>query len=308
MTHPVGSVHDGGSVTVRQLLANPLTIPARILRLLDNSFLTDAIFRNAGRNDAGVVMFEESTPAFLSGDPEDVAEYAEIPVSIGRRGAPSFAVGVKRGLAVRVSREMRDENRVDEVQRQIRQLVNTMIRAEEKALRTLLTASAAIPAIAASATWQTTGKPRLDLANAAETVGSQNAGMGTEDVLGFVPDAVILPASLVPTLMNNTDFLQVYNAGANADEDIRYTGRLPGTVMGLTVLTSRFWVSNKALVLQRGEVGFRSDSRPLEVTPMYGEGGGPNGGPTESWRTDTTRKRVLGIDQPKAACWINGIV
>ncbi len=150
--------------------------------------------------------------------------------------------------------------------------------------------------------------PRLDLANAAETVGSQNAGMGTEDVLGFVPDTVILPATLVPTLMNNTDFLQVYNAGANADEDIRYTGRLPGTVMGLTVLTSRFWVSNKALVLQRGEVGFRSDSRPLEVTPLYGEGGGPNGGPTESWRPDTTRKRVRGLDQPKAACWINGIV
>jgi hypothetical protein len=303
----VGSISDGNAVTVRDLIGNPLLIPARILELLDNSFLTDVVFRDAGRNSAGVVAFEASTPAFLSGDPEDVAEYAEIPVSIGTRGTPSFAVGVKRGLGVRVSREMRDENRLDDVNRQIRQLANTMIRSEEKALRSLLLA-AAVPAIAASATWTSTGKPRLDLANAAETVGAQNAGMGTEDILGFVPDTVILPANLAPTLLNNADFLSVYNAGANAGEDIRYTGALPGQVLGLRVLTSRFWPLNKALVLERGTLGFRSDTRPLEVTPLYGEGGGPNGGPTESWRTDSTRKRVLGVDQPLSACWINGIV
>jgi len=306
-TYTVGSIHDGSATTVSDMLANPLFIPARLFELLNNAFLTDVVFRDAGRNSAGVVAFEANVPSFLSGDPEAIAEYGEIPVSIGTRGTPSFAVGIKRGLAVRVSREMRDENRVDDVRRQMTQLTNTMIRAEERALRSLLEV-ATIPAITASASWSTTGKPRLDIANGVNLVSSQNQGQGTEDILGFRPDTLIIPAGMEPVLMNNDDFLKVYNAGANSAEDIRYTGRLPGNVLGLDVLTSRFWPSNRALLIERGTVGFRSDTRPLEVTPMYGEGGGPNGGPTESWRTDTTRKRVLGIDTPKAAAWINGIV
>lgn len=307
MSTTVGSVSDGPAITVRQLVANPLNIPARVKQLLNNNFLTDVIFRDAGGNGAGAVVYEESTPLFLAGSPEDVAEFGEIPVAVGQRGTPRLAVGVKRGLGVRVSREMRDENRLDDVNRQLIQLRNTMVRAEENALLSLAQA-AAIPAITASATWGTTGKPRLDIANAMETVAGQNAGEGTQDVLGFEPDTIILPGNITPVLLNNSDFLSIYsNNPTTGAEDIRYTGVLPGTVMGLTALRTRFWPSNKALVIQRGIVGFRSDTRPLEITPLYPEGNGPNGGPTESWRTDTTRKRVLGVDQPLAACWINGI-
>jgi hypothetical protein len=81
MPNTVGSVSDGPNITVRQLVAEPLMLPTRTIDLLDNSFLTDVIFRDAGRNGAGVVQYEESMPLFLAGDPEDVAEYAEIPVS-----------------------------------------------------------------------------------------------------------------------------------------------------------------------------------------------------------------------------------
>jgi hypothetical protein len=306
MPNTVGSVSDGPNITVRQLVAEPLMLPTRTIDLLDNSFLTDVIFRDAGRNGAGVVQYEESMPLFLAGDPEDVAEYAEIPVSIGQRGVPKIAVGVKRGLGIRISREMIDENRVGDVNRQLIQLRNTMVRAEEKALKTLALA-AAIPAVTASASWSTTGVPRKDIANAIQTVTTANAGLGTEDIMGFVPDTIILPYTITAGLMGNTDWLSVYTAGQNADEDIRYTGRLPGRVLGLTPLQSLFWPTNKALVLQRGIVGFRSDTRPLESTPVYPEGNGPNGGPTESYRSDSTRKRVLGVDQPLAACWINGV-
>ena len=302
----VASVSDGVNVTVRQLVAEPLLLPTRIIDLLDNSFLTTAIFRDAGRNGAGVVQYEESTPLFLAGDPEDIAEYGEIPVAVGQRGVPRIAVGVKRGLGVRISREMIDENRLNDVQRQVIQLRNTMVRAEEKALKTLLLA-ATIPAITASATWATTGTPRKDIANAIATVTGQVAFAGSEDLLGFGPDTIIMPATVTASLMGNADWLSVYTAGQNSGEDIRYTGRVPGTVLGLTPLQTYFWPTNKALVLQRGAVGFRSDTRPLEATPIYPEGNGPNGGPTESFRTDTTRKRVLGVDQPLAACWINSI-
>jgi hypothetical protein len=202
---------------------------------------------------------------------------------------------------------MIDENNLGDVNRQLIQLRNTMVRAEEKALRSLALA-AAIPSITASASWSTTGTPRKDIANAMQTVaGAVPVGATTEDVLGFIPDTIIMPQTITAGLMGNTDWLSVYTAGQNAAEDVRYTGRLPGQVLGLTPLQTYFWPSNKALVIQRGIVGFRSDTRPLEATPVYPEGNGPNGGPTESFRSDTTRKRVLAVDQPLAACWINGI-
>jgi hypothetical protein len=307
MAVTVASVSDGPNITVRQLVDNPLMIPARVLDMLDNSFLTDVIFRDGGRNGSAVVEYDESTPLFLAGDPEDVAEYAEIPVSVGQRGVPKIAVGVKRGLGIRISREMIDENRLDDVNRQLIQLRNTMVRAEEKALKALLLATT-IPSITASATWATTGTPRKDIANAMQTVlGAVPAGATTEDILGFTPDTIILPAASWAGLLGNADWNTVYAAGQNAGEDIRYTGRMPGEVLGLAPLRSYFWPTNKALVLQRGLLGFRSDTRPLESTPVYPEGNGPNGGPTESFRSDTTRKRVFGVDQPLAACWINAI-
>jgi hypothetical protein len=307
MAVTVASVSDGPNITVRQLVGDPLLVPARVLEMLDNSFLTDVVFRNAGGNEAGLVTFDESTPLFLAGDPEDIAEYGEIPISTGQRGVPKLAVGVKRGLGIRISREMIDENRVGDVNRQLIQLRNTMVRAEEKALKTLLLA-ASIPSITASATWSTTGTPRKDIANAMQTVaGAITPGGTTEDVLGFIPDTLILPQTATAGLMGNADWNTVYAAGQNAAEDIRYTGRLPGQVLGLTPLQTYFWPTNKALVIQRGIVGLRSDTRPLESTPVYPEGNGPNGGPRESFRSDTTRKRVLAVDQPLAACWINGI-
>jgi hypothetical protein len=305
----VGSVSDGSRTTVADLVGNPLMIPARIIELLNNAFLTDVVFRNAGGNSNGLVGFEENTPLFLAGDVEDVAEYGEIPIAVGQRGIARVAVGVKRGLGVRVSREMRDENQVDKVNLQIRQLTNTMIRSEERVLRALLLASSSIPSIAATAAWTgATSKVRRDISAAQEKVATAKpaAEVSTEEYLGFDADTIILPGSIRAVLQDNEEFLKVYNTTAEG-EALAFRGTMPGQVLGLNPLLTRFWPNDRALVLQRGTVGFRSDTRPLEATGLYPEGNGPNGGPTESWRTDTTRKRVLGVDQPLAACWITGI-
>ena len=40
---------------------------------------------------------------------------------------------------------------------------------------------------------------------------------------------------------------------------------------------------------------------------MYPEGNGPNGGPTESYRSDASYKRAIAVDQPKAAMWLTGV-
>jgi hypothetical protein len=308
MSVSIISVDDGNRTTVDDLKSNPLMVPARIMELLDNQFLDDVIFRDAGANATAIMEFEQSTPLFLDDESETVAEFSEIPVGAGRRGLRRIAVGVKKGRGVRISKEMVDENKIDDVNRQIIQLTNTMIRARHRAARAALLADSAVPTIAATAAWGTTGsRIRRDVMAAVEVVSSAVPdGSSAEDVLGFEPDTIILPGSITPVLMDDEDFLKIF-VGDIAGDSPAYTGTMPRQIAGMLPLRTRFWPGDRALVLERGTIGKRSDARPLQVTELYGEGNGPNGGPTESWRSDATYKRVLGVDQPLAACWITGI-
>lgn len=306
---PVGvvSVTDGPRTTVADLIGNPLVIPTRIIELLTNKFIADTLLRNAGRNGNGLVSYRESNPLYLGADVEVVAEYGEIPVAAGQVGTPRIAMAIKKGLGIRVSKEMRDENNIDLVNLQITQLTNTIIRANDRALRALLL-DPSVPTIAATAAWTGAGsKVRRDIANAMEVVASATPNAtADDDLLGFEPNTIVLPGSITPVLIDNAEFLEVYKTSA-PDENLAYTGKLPGDVFGMAALQSRSWPKDRVLVCERGTMGFYSDTRALQSTGLYGEGGGPNGGPTESWRSDTTQKRAVGLDQPKAACWITGI-
>lgn len=305
----VVSVNDGPRITINDLVGNPKLVPTKIIELLANQFLSESLLRNAGPNVNGMVSYHESTPLYLEEGPEPVAEFAEIPVTAGAIGLPKIAVSQKLAHGIRVSKDRIDEQRLDLVQTEITQLVNTFIRNDDRALRHLL-ANSAIPEIPASAAWTDgAGSPRHDIAAAMERIGSASLSGDTDgdDTMGFVADTVVLPASITPVLMDNDKFLDVYKDSGLGAEDIRYTGKLPNQIMGMAALQSRSWPLDRVLVIERHTVGFYSDSRPLQSTAMYPEGGGPNGGPTESWRSDTSRKRVSAVDQPLAACWITGV-
>ncbi|WP_010541896.1 hypothetical protein [Dietzia alimentaria] len=304
----VVSVNDGPRITINDLVGSPKLVPTKIIQMLANQFLSESLLRDAGPNVNGMVSYNESTPLYLDEGPEPVAEFSEIPVTAGAIGLPKIAVSQKLARGIRVSKEMIDEGRLDLAQTQITQLVNTFIRNDDRALRYLLSHSA-IPEIPASAAWTDgLGNPRHDIAAAMEKVGSASLSGDVEedDTMGFVADTVVLPASITPVLMDNDKFIDVYKDSL-ATEDLRYTGKLPNQIMGMNALQSRSWPLDRVLVVERRTVGFFSDTRALQSTAMYPEGGGPNGGPTESWRSDTSRKRVNGIDQPLAACWITGI-
>lgn len=303
------SVSDGNRTTVSDLVGQPMLIPARIIAALDGTDIMSVLLRDAGRNTNGLVSYDRSTPLYLDSDIADVAEFAEIPVAAGQIGTRRIAYGIKRALGVRVSREMRDENKIGAVNLQITQLVNTMARARMRVLRALVE-DPAIPSIAAAAAWDTApGRPRRDIAAAQEEIASaQPFSTGAEDdeTFQFEADAVVMPTSIKPVLLDNDDFLKVYKDGLS-ERNLAYTGMLEKEILGMAAMTARAWPADKVLVLERKTVGFYSDTRPLESTGLYPEGNGPNGGPTESFRSDTSEKRVSGLDQPLAACWITGV-
>lgn len=310
MTTPIVSINDGPRITVSEIQGQPLWIPTAVKKWMQNIFISEALFRNAGGNQNGLVGFNEGNPSFLDGDVQDIAEGGEIPVAAGARGVPGVAVAVKRGLAVRVTREMRDENNVGAVLDQMTQLVNTFERADHRVAKALLQ-SPAVPTMPAANAWDTTnGNPRLDLALAIKEISfaapPTSAGGSPEEWYGFQPDTIVMNPGLLPVLMDNEKFLKVYT-DALAPNSPAYTGVLPGSILGRSVLGSMAFPEDRILVMQRGVAGFYSDTRPREMTGLYPEGNGPNGGPRETWRSDATHKRAIALDQPKAAMWITGI-
>lgn len=309
-TTSVVSVSDGPRITVADMVGQPLFIPTAMKELVEGIFISESLFRNAGGNQNGLVAYSEGDPTFLYGDVQDVAEFGEIPVAAGQRGVPRVAIATKRGLAVRISREMRDENNVGAVNSQMLQLRNTFRRDDSRVAKKLLD-SAAVPTMAVgSGAWSAAGNPRLDIANAIETISTAapdaSSGGSSEEWYGFEPDTIVLNPGILPLLLNNDNFLKIYT-GDVAGMNPNLTGTLPERILGLRVVRARAWPLTQVLVLEQGTLGFYSDTRPLQFTELYPEGNGPNGGPRETWRSDATHKRAMALDQPKAAMWITGV-
>ncbi|NKV95311.1 hypothetical protein A5N78_06505 [Prescottella equi] len=306
MAKTIVSIHDGNKITVSDLIGAPDVIPTRAIDLVRDNLVAETLFRNGGSPASPVVQFTRSAPVFLDGDPEIVGEFGEIPVAGSGEGQPEVAVGHKLGLANRISREMKDYNQIQLVLKNLTRTTNTFIRANDKLAQKAL-ADAGVPEIPASDTWGgSTSNPRSDIAAAIESVNGALHDNNPNEPYGYVADTIVMNPALWPVLMDDDRFSKLYNGDA-ASEHIGFKGALPGSLMSCNVLQSRFWPTDKVLVLQRGITGFYADPRPLEATGLYPEGGGPNGGPTESWRSDMTQIRIIGVDEPLSACWITGI-
>lgn len=308
MTAPVVTMGDGPRLTVSDLVGNPLWVPTKIKELMENQFISEALFRNAGANSNGIVAYTEGDPMFLDGDVQDIAERGEIPIAIGRRGTPVVVYANKRGLGVGVSLEMIRENKIGQVQYQITQLTNTFTRADDKVARSLLQSSA-VPSLAITNDWDgVSGNPRLDIATAIRQIADAAPSIASaEESYGFQADTIVMNPGLLPTLLDNDKFLKIYN-GNVASEHPAFKGAIPSQILGLDVILSKAWPLREVCVLQRGVVGFYSDTWPLEITGLYPEGNGPLGGPTQTWRCDATHKRAIALDQPKAAYRLTGVL
>lgn len=306
------SSQDGPRLTVASLMRSPTLIPKRIISLLGQSFLVDVILRDGGGTKSGAVLFYESTPLFTDEDPQIVNEFGEIPVTNGKLGTPKTKRVVRRAMGLRVSKTMVDRNDVDAVNTQVTQIRNTMRRAWEDALFSAAVSNPSVQTMSTDTPW---GDPashiRRDV-NAAKFLIENAAldGPSGDQKLMFEADTLVISTVSKTDFLDSDEVQKVFAGGNIASESLQYTGKLPKKFLDLDVVTS--WRLDKyifggAIVCERNTVGGVTDERPLQATPMYGEGNGPNGGPTESWRTDTTRASALFIDQPLAMVVITGV-
>ena len=311
MTTPIVSVQDGPRLTVSQLVKSPTLIPKRILHMLDQEFLSDAVLRGASDAPSGSVLFHESTPLFTAEDPAILDEFGEIPTTNGSLGTPLVARVVRRALGLRVSKTMVDRNNVDAVNTQITQIRNTMVRAWEDALFSAIVSNASVQSITTSTAWSAASGTHIrgDVNAAKYLLKQAAADAAGKQKFGYVADTLIISTETEQDFLDSDEVTGPY-VGNVADQNLKFTGKLPNKFLGLDVLVSwrlSAYFPDGAIVLQRKVFGGVSNERTLQATPLYGEGGGPNGGPTESWRTDVTRASAIFLDQPKAVVLIDGV-
>lgn len=300
------SAFGGDTITVEESMKDPTFIPEQVLETLDGAFLEEALFRNGGSND-GIIAVREAAAPYLDDDAEEVAEFAEIPVSGMGGGKVRSIIGVKTALGIEVSWEMRRFNRVDELGRRTTALQNTMIRnGVDSALAAFNSAN--IHELAVGSSWEgLDADPMIDLRQAKRLI-STAAPEGKEDrYFGYKADMLVVNEATLDLALFHESVQRFYR-GDIASENPVYRGIQPERIGGLQVVTSNYIPQGEAYIMQSGVCGFVSEAQPLTLTPMYAPGGENGyGGQRQAWRSDAFRHRAIAIDNPKAVVKLVGM-
>lgn len=297
--------NSGVRLTVNAMVKDPLLIRARMLRMFDQQFIMEALLRKAPRAEAGVLLYNESTPLFTDDDASVIAEAAEIPLVQGQDGIPKAAFTIKTGLGVEITIEMKNRNRVDLVDVRMQQVRNTILRHWETRLFQAFTT--AVPAantitLSAGSEWDgTTPAIRSNIIDATQLIREAKAENMDSGYFGFDPDTIVLSTRTATTIMKDDDFRKVYEGSPLASQNPFYTGQLQKQALGLNWLTSRFMTDDEVYLVQRNVVGGYTDERPLNTSPTYPDQD------REVWRSNTVRQTGIFIDQPYALAKIANI-
>lgn len=299
----VQSYQDGPAITVNDLIKNPTAIPRRIIDITNSMFLGDQLLRSGPPVPGGSALYFQTNPLFSPDGTEIVGEFGEIPVGRIEIGTPVVGVTSKRGLGMVVSREMADRNNMDLVNLGQQQVSNTMVRDWDAAFMAALLAAVATSGqtVSASAAWtNSSATPQSDILSAASLVALATLPGQANNYLGFNPDTVVLSRADVFVALSNPNIWKAYVGGDVASINPSITGRLPGQIVGMDAWSTPQLAQGTILVLERKTVGFISDERPLQATPLYYRE------EREAWRTDVTRTSLIAVDQPLAVASITG--
>jgi hypothetical protein len=293
---PIIAAGDGVRVTVSDLVKQPRVIPKRLLNLMDNQFLADTILRNGGSAESGVVRFDQSTPLFADNGSSIRSEFGEYQIVQTSDGTPMVVTTVDRGLALRISKEMRSRNQMDRLNQQMTQIKNTLVRDWDLAFQSaVLNAVTTIIDVSATRPWASRGVAtiRNDVETAILQVQNAVTGNQANNFLAFNPDSIIMGTQAKFDIVTDPNFLAPYR-GNMASENPTFNGTLPQQICNLDPFVSRVWPQNMVLVCERKTIGFINDEEPLQSSPLYWEQ------KTKSWCCDTNRTSAIGIDQPLA--------
>ena len=311
----VGHSYDSPQWTVSQMMKRPTLVPGMVIQGVKDNLIADLLLRKGPDAPGGAVQYQEQVAFASTRAAEIIAEFGEIPTSQSDISMPVVAATQKRGLGLKVSKEMETRNDVGRVAMEVGIVRDQMIRAWNAVFflavyrSSMLTMNASRQAtggwgtdVVPSAGLTPTAGIRKDIANAQYLMANQQIqGAIGNDKYGIVPDTLVVHPSLMPLLLDSDEVNKVFQASPSTDISPRFTMRYPTKFGNLDIVQSWELLSNHALVLKRNTLGFVSEEWPLSGSPMaYTER-------EQTYNTYFTRRAVCAIDTPKACVLINGV-
>lgn len=302
----INSAYTDEKMTVDRMVGDPTWIQSFLGEWLDKTDIADVIFREGGPND-GLVAFREAAAPFLNDEPENLAEFAEIPVSDMNTGKLRSIIGQRVALGIRISRDMRKKNQLHFVTNQLIALRNTMVKSGiDSSIQAFK--SADVQTLNVTLDWENAdAMPIKDVRQAKRMVSNFRAPNAPDKKMGYSADTFLVSESNLELALWH-DSTQKFYRGNIASENPLYKGDNPASIAGMRIMSHPLLDDDETYILQRGVAGFRSDEDPLTITELYAPNGENGfGGSTQSWRADAFQKRIIGLDNPGAVVRLVGV-
>ena|SRR6476661_5875710 len=311
----VGHSYDSPQWTVSQMMKRPTLVPGMVVQAVKDNLIADLLLRKGPDAPGGAVQYQEQVAFAAARSAEIIAEFGEIPTTQSDVSMPVVAATQKRGLGLKVSKEMETRNDTGRVAQEVALARDSMIRTWNAVFflavyrSSMLTMNASRQAtggwatdVVPSAGLTPTAGIRKDLANAQYLMANQQIqGAVGNDRYGFVPDTMVVHPSLMPILLDSEEVNKVFMNSPSTDISPRFTMRYPTKFGILDIVQSWEILPNHCLVTKRNTLGFVSEEWPLAGSPMeYTQR-------DQTYATYFTRRALNAIDTPKAAVLINGV-
>lgn len=322
VTQRVGHSYDSPNWTVATLVKRPTLIPSIVVQAVKDNLIADVLLRQGPAAPGGAVQYQEQVVFSSLRDAEIIAEFGEIPTTQAEIGLPIVAATQKRGIGLKVSKEMETRNDVGRVAEELRLTREALIRNWNKIFYqavyrnpNILTMNASNPSgvtTAGNGGWfvdvvpatglSPTAGIRKDIANAKYLMANQVVqGAVDNDRYGFVPDTMIIHPSMEPEFLDSEEVNKVYVNSPATTLSPRFTMKLDRQFAGLDIVKSWEILPNHVIICKRKTMGFISDEWPLSGSPTaYTER-------EQSYATYFTRRSLVAIDNPKSVVLLKGV-
>ena len=299
----LGLSYDGPKWTVNQLVKNPTFVPNTVMKMVKDANIADWLLRNGPTAAGGSVTFEETVALYAQTEGEIVAEFGEYPGTQASVSTPGVRSTTKRGVHFKISEEMRTRNDTGRVADEMRKVRDTLVNGRDKALITAVTMNSNVQNFTPTGSWLAGSTTIVgDIAKAMYMISSVPvSGAQYSETLNYEADTLVIHPQYTPFFIDNPTINAIFAGSPLADQQLRYTGKLPKKFMSLDVLTSFRCPPDRAIVCQRGAMGFISTEWPLTGTPLRKDED------TDSYRSNFRYRDVMVVDNPKAICYILGI-
>jgi hypothetical protein len=291
-------------------------LPNMVISAVKDNLIADLLLRKGPSAPGGAVQYQEQVVFSSIRDAEIIAEFGEIPTTQADIGIPTVVATQKRGIGLKISKEMETRNDVGRVAEEVRLTREALIRNWNKVFYQAVYRNPNILVMtasnAANGGWLTDVVPaagltptagiRKDIAQAKYLMSNQQVqGAMDNDRYGFVPDTMILHPSIAPEWLDSEEVNKVYDNSPATTLSPRYTMKMDNSFAGLDIVLSWEILPDHAILCKKKTMGFISDEWPLSGSPTeYKQS-------EQTYSTYFTRRSLVAIDNPKSVVLINGV-